>query len=104
MDKDGRRADLVQTVVQLAKNLQMKVIAEGVESIEELAALEKMGCDLIQGFLFSKPLPPASVDALLRTRPGLPERTAYTKAQTSQAFAEPLAVVCAQSPESKVVF
>lgn len=65
MDKDLRRAELVRTAVQLARNLEMKVIAEGVETEEELFALDDVGCDLIQGFLFSKPLPAEAVEILL---------------------------------------
>ena len=65
MDMDPRRAELVRTVIQLATNLKMKVIAEGVESKEELLSLESMGCDLIQGFLFSRPLPAQRADMLL---------------------------------------
>ncbi len=66
MDKDPRRAELVRTAVQLARNLAMDVIAEGVETEEELAKLTDMGCDLIQGFLLSRPLSAECVEDLLR--------------------------------------
>ena len=65
MDKDHRRAELVRTAVQLARNLELAVIAEGVETVEELHRLQEMGCDLLQGFLFSKPIRAQEVDALL---------------------------------------
>ena len=68
MDQDRRRAELVRTAVQLAKSLNMKVIAEGVETEEELHALKLMGCDLIQGFLFSKPLPAHEINDLLKAQ------------------------------------
>lgn len=48
---------LVKSIIGLAKNLNMKVIAEGIESREEGAAVRDLGCDLCQGFWFSKPIP-----------------------------------------------
>ena len=66
MDKDRRRAELVRTAVQLGRNLDMGVIAEGVETSEELELLNRMGCDLIQGYIFSKPLPADQIEDLLR--------------------------------------
>ncbi len=47
---------IVQTIINLAKNLQLKVIAEGVEDKKQLSILKQYGCDEIQGYLFSKPL------------------------------------------------
>lgn len=65
MDKDPRRAELVRTVVQLAKKLKIDVIAEGVETEEERALLEEMHCDLMQGSLLSPPLSSSEVETLL---------------------------------------
>lgn len=48
---------ITQTVIDLGHRLRMKVIAEGVESEDQLHFLEQCGCDEIQGFLFSPPLP-----------------------------------------------
>lgn len=48
---------LVKSIVGLARNLGMKVIAEGVERAEDAAWLREIGCDYIQGYWFSKPLP-----------------------------------------------
>ena len=52
-------------IVQLAMRLGKKVVAEGVETSEEKQLLERMQCDLLQGYLFSKPLPPALVEECL---------------------------------------
>jgi diguanylate cyclase (GGDEF)-like protein/PAS domain S-box-containing protein len=59
-------AVIVQTIIGMAKNLEMAVIAEGVETEEQRAFLELNGCLQLQGYLFSKPLPLEAFEALLR--------------------------------------
>jgi diguanylate cyclase (GGDEF)-like protein len=54
---DPDDAALVMTIITLAHNLRLKVIAEGVETEEQLRFLRLLRCDEIQGFLFSKPVP-----------------------------------------------
>ena len=51
---------LVQTIIQMARNLKLTTIAEGVETEMQLNQLTAMGCEEIQGYLFSKPLAPAA--------------------------------------------
>jgi EAL domain-containing protein (putative c-di-GMP-specific phosphodiesterase class I) len=53
---------IVKAVIELAHSFGMKTVAEGVEDSEVLAMLKSMGCDLIQGYFYSKPLP---LDALI---------------------------------------
>jgi len=48
---------LVHAMINLAHNLSLEVVAEGVETPEQLALLRDFGCDQIQGYLISKPLP-----------------------------------------------
>lgn len=52
-------------VIALAHSLNLKVIAEGVETIGQLAFLRDNACDRLQGYLFSRPIPPASFDGFL---------------------------------------
>lgn len=61
---NGTRS-IVQAMIWMGKALNMRVIAEGVERIEQVAALREMGCDSLQGFLLSRPLPPSEIPPLL---------------------------------------
>ena len=71
----GRRIDLdiVRSVVDLARTLNLEVIAEGVETVAQRERLIAFGCELGQGDLFAKPLEPAAASALL-AQPAQPDR------------------------------
>jgi EAL domain-containing protein (putative c-di-GMP-specific phosphodiesterase class I) len=56
----------VHTIITLAHAFRLKVVAEGVESEEQAKMLHLLGCDQMQGYLFSKPLPVEALIALLR--------------------------------------
>jgi EAL domain-containing protein (putative c-di-GMP-specific phosphodiesterase class I) len=62
---DSNDAVMVQSIIDLAKNFRLNVIAEGVESEIQLKFLKEHGCMAYQGYLFSKPLPIEQFDALL---------------------------------------
>lgn len=59
--------EIVKTIVTLAHNLNMQVVAEGVETPEQVTMLRGLGCEYAQGFHFSKPVDGAAVSDLLRT-------------------------------------
>lgn len=59
-------AHIVQTMIELAHEAGMKTTAEGVETPDQLRALQEMGCDFGQGFLFSTPVDPGAVQEMLR--------------------------------------
>jgi diguanylate cyclase (GGDEF)-like protein/PAS domain S-box-containing protein len=61
---DGTRS-IVQATIRMAKALNMRVVAEGVERVDQLVALSEMGCDFIQGFLLSPPVPAGDVPYLV---------------------------------------
>lgn len=63
-DRDD--AGIVNAIITMAHHLGLKVIAEGVETAAQLAYLREQQCDFVQGFLFSRPLPAAELEALLR--------------------------------------
>ncbi|WP_244919862.1 putative bifunctional diguanylate cyclase/phosphodiesterase [Rhizobium grahamii] len=60
---------ITNAIVSLAKLLGLEVVAEGVETEEQARFLKDTGCELFQGFLFARPLPPADVERLLLVRP-----------------------------------
>jgi diguanylate cyclase (GGDEF)-like protein/PAS domain S-box-containing protein len=63
---------IVSAMISMAHSMNMDVVAEGVETTEQLALLQDLNCDSIQGFLFSKPLPASEATALLKSKPKLP--------------------------------
>jgi EAL domain-containing protein (putative c-di-GMP-specific phosphodiesterase class I) len=56
---------IVSVIVSLAKGLNLEIVAEGVETREQLEVIKKEGCHLVQGYYFSKPLSESRVDQLL---------------------------------------
>jgi EAL domain-containing protein (putative c-di-GMP-specific phosphodiesterase class I) len=59
---------LVSTIISMAHSLRVKVVAEGVDSEDQASALKRLGCDQLQGFLFSKPVSFDKMTVLLGSR------------------------------------
>ncbi|MGY0201042.1 EAL domain-containing protein [Leptothrix sp. BB-3] len=68
-----QRVSVTRAIIHMAHGLQMRVLAEGVETEGQLALLASHGCDLIQGYWFSRPLDPVAFEALVRSGRRLPE-------------------------------
>jgi EAL domain-containing protein (putative c-di-GMP-specific phosphodiesterase class I) len=58
LGRDLRNDEVVRLIIDMAHRVGAKTVAEGVEHADQLAWLERNGCDYIQGYLFAKPLPP----------------------------------------------
>jgi EAL domain-containing protein (putative c-di-GMP-specific phosphodiesterase class I) len=56
---------LVELILEIAKNLKMPVIAEGVETEKQITLLKNAGCDLVQGYYFSRPVPPEEFEQMI---------------------------------------
>ena len=63
--RDRRDTRLLEAMIRLAASFKVPTIAEGVETAEQLFALKKMGCDVIQGYYFSPPVPAEKFEAFL---------------------------------------
>jgi diguanylate cyclase (GGDEF)-like protein len=63
---------IVTAIIAMAKSLGLGVVAEGVEESEQLAYLRTQGCEEIQGYLFSRPVPPEQIAQILLTPPVMP--------------------------------
>jgi diguanylate cyclase (GGDEF)-like protein len=67
MQEDENDAVIVRSIVDLARNLGLRVVAEGVETASTWDALREMGCDIAQGYVISRPLPADQLGAWLET-------------------------------------
>ncbi|RQO56397.1 histidine kinase [Paucibacter sp. KBW04] len=79
---------VVTAIIALARAMGLRVIAEGVETLRQMDVLHRLGCSLMQGFLFSKPLPPEEVEQWL-SQTVLPRKAPWI----ARADADPLAEI-----------
>jgi EAL domain-containing protein (putative c-di-GMP-specific phosphodiesterase class I) len=78
MTGNQENVEIVRTIVMLAHNLRMKVVAEGVEAADQVAQLRRMGCEYAQGYFFSRPLSAEAAGAVAS------ESSAYLLAATDR--------------------
>ena len=83
----GRGDLFAETTVSIARKLGVCTIAEGVESDSQLSRLRELGCDIVQGFLYARPMPGDALEAWIASRPagearhgGLRQTPAYAAA------------------------
>lgn len=69
IDRSPEMRSLCKTIVAMARQLKLRTVAEGVETLEELETLKEAGCDAAQGYLFERPVPAAEFTAFLREWP-----------------------------------
>ena len=61
-----RDVRMIELIIDIADYLNVPVVAEGVETEEQYMVLKTMGCDFVQGYYFSRPLPAAEFEAYVR--------------------------------------
>jgi len=66
MSQDEETREIVRVIIMLAHTIGLKVVAEGVETEEQLQQLKQLNCELAQGYFFSKPADPATIQEFLR--------------------------------------
>ena len=64
----AQNEEIVAAIIAMAHILKLRVIAEGIEDVNQHAILSERGCDVVQGFLFSQPLPAERIPHLLKNR------------------------------------
>ena len=72
--ENGRGEIVVSEAIRLAKSLNMRTVAEGVEIKEQVDFLAEQGCDMIQGYYYSKPIPPTEFEDRMRSGVSAPEQ------------------------------
>jgi EAL domain-containing protein (putative c-di-GMP-specific phosphodiesterase class I) len=65
VETDTKDAAITANIINLAHALGLRAVAEGIETDGQLSSLRDLGCDLAQGYLFARPLPPDQLDELL---------------------------------------
>jgi len=66
LDSNPDDQAIARAIISMAHQLHMRVIAEGVETAQQRTFLQQNGCDEMQGYLFSRPLPAPDIERLLR--------------------------------------
>jgi len=71
LSQDGQKLAITKALIQMGQNLNLKVVAEGVETVSELNILRDLRCDAMQGFLFTQPLSSSDFEQMLVSKQGL---------------------------------
>ena len=75
LEADERASALLQGMVDLAHGLGMEVVAEGIETDDQLQTVRRLGCDTGQGYLLGRPAPPSVVTGSIERERGVGWRT-----------------------------
>ena len=65
--REGGGTRMIKVIVDIARALKVPMIAEGVETKEQMLAMKELGCDIVQGYYFSRPVPANEFETFLKT-------------------------------------
>jgi EAL domain-containing protein (putative c-di-GMP-specific phosphodiesterase class I) len=68
MSSGGQNLEIIRTIILLAHTLNMSVVAEGVETHEQMSTLRQLGCEYAQGYFFSRPIIAADAEQLIKSQ------------------------------------
>ena len=85
MAPDVQTREIVRIIVMLAHGLRLKVVAEGVETQAQADLLRDIGCELAQGYLYSKPVPAETIEQMLSNAANASANTRSKAASSSFA-------------------
>jgi diguanylate cyclase (GGDEF)-like protein/PAS domain S-box-containing protein len=88
MQTNHDNVEIVRTIIMLADSLKIEVVAEGIETREQLSQLNDLGCQNGQGYLFSKPVPGDQVNALLAAHHNNLDEVPSAEFETREVFEE----------------
>ena len=70
LDRDAKNVGMINSALILGRSFGLKTVAEGIETVAQLAILQGLKCDFGQGYFFSKPVSPKCVQTYLKRRTG----------------------------------
>ncbi len=68
MMRSTKNSEIVRTIIKLGQNLKMKVVAEGIETADQMATLQQLSCEFGQGYFFSKPLAAQKAELFIKEK------------------------------------
>ena len=87
---ENRDVRMIELIIDIADYLHVPVVAEGVETEEQYLVLKAMGCDLVQGYYFSRPVPPEDFDRFLIERAEVKDEVALSTKKTYMSISKAL--------------
>ena len=103
---EARRTDdvIVRSTINLGHALNLKVVAEGVELPYSWNALERLGCDLVQGYFVAKPMPAAEFTAWASGRTAAPSPVIPARVRSAAPMSAGAIDACLVDDEATIVF
>lgn len=74
ISENSKNTKIVSTIIDIAHSMNMRVVAEGIETREQELLLTQMGCSMLQGFLFAKPLPAHKIHELIQSENSIKQK------------------------------